>query len=247
MGRRNWSQRWCRIENRILLVFNKPTDAYPRAAVPISGSDIVLTENSKHPHYFEVIHSLSETCVKFAALSEQDFAEWIEVLKRTASAPEPPAGSSPVKAPGSPSRAISRMSLAMRSFLLDSASSNSIIGVGINSDADVSNRSSDVRYNESAGITEQRQESGNCRGQVNDEANETSELHPKASNLQATRSEFFTDMVRFVKSITDVAEALRKVEPSKRKTLLHPQLEKIKVPPYAYIPLCKSTDVRLFV
>ncbi|KAJ0407683.1 hypothetical protein ATCC90586_001865 [Pythium insidiosum] len=60
---------------------------------------------------------------------------------------------------------------------------------------------------------------------------------------QHRRYEFFTGMITFVKAITDVSEALRRVEPpAKRKAMLRPRLEQLKIPTMAYIPLCKSTD-----
>lgn len=235
MGRRNWTSRWCKLENRILLVFNKPSDMYPRTAVPVAGAEIVVVDNPKHPHYFEIVHSLSETRAKFAAQSEQELAEWVDALSRTAVAPEPPAGASPVKAPGSPTRAISRMSVAMRSFLMDSSarSITTASASGEPPDGAATSESLETRPPLTAVVE-------GCDPPLDDGHASL----PSTEAQQAARSEFFSGMIHFVKAITDVSEALRRAEPLKRKAMLHPLLEKIAVPPLAYIPLCKSTDVR---
>jgi hypothetical protein len=248
MGRRNWTSRWCKIENRILLVFNKPSDVYPRTAVPVAGAEIVVVDNPKHPHYFEIVHSLSETRAKFAAQSQQELVEWIDALSRNAIAPEPPAGTSPVKAPGSPTRAISRMSVAMRSFLMESSARSVTANVnGEPSNGAATSESSEANPPSKAGLEGcgQPQEDGHANLPSVEPVHEGDQQGSgDVEAQQAMRSEFFSGMIHFVKAITDVSEALRRAEPLKRKAMLHPLLEKIAVPSLAYIPLCKSTDVR---
>lgn len=265
MGRRNWTSRWCRLENRMLLVFAKPSDLYPRTAVPIAGSAIVVSENAKHPHYFEVVHALSETRAKFSAPCHEELVEWVDSLSKSAYVPEPPSGSSPTKktspSKGSPTRAISRMSFAMRSFILESLSgtdsprsgspTKSSVDPAPTTPAVVRLPSPTASWSQTTlNPPHQPETSGNKsprHGRLSLPALETFVAPgPELPADQATRSEFFSDMIHFIKSITDVPEVLRRTEPIKRKALLQPLLDKIKVPPYVYIPLCKATEVHLW-
>ncbi|KAI9992907.1 hypothetical protein PInf_014845 [Phytophthora infestans] len=169
MGRRNWTMRWCRIEKRILLVFTKPADSQPRAAIPLHGAKVHVVEN-KRPFYFEIAHDFSETKAKFAAKTADDLST---------------SG-----------------------------------GVSQAGDTEVSQYSTT-----------------DCCGP--DVFMQTLMLPD-----QQRRYEFFCSMAHFVKSITDISEALRRVEPPKRKELLGPLLKQLRIPHRAYIPLCKATDER---
>ena len=57
------------------------------------------------------------------------------------------------------------------------------------------------------------------------------------------RYDFFTEQRNFVKSITDMCEKLRSVEPSNRKDALKTMMSELTISPNCFIPLCKSTDV----
>ncbi|KAF1331972.1 Phosphatidylinositol 3 and 4-kinase-like protein, partial [Globisporangium splendens] len=127
MGRRNWTLRWCRIENRILLVFTKPSDSYPRTAFPLDRAQIRVVENKKHPFYFELLHEFSETKMQFAAQSQEELVAWISRLQRHAAVPEPPSTAAAETSPGktgSAGNTLARMSFAMRPFILQSSGGN---------------------------------------------------------------------------------------------------------------------------
>lgn len=289
MGRRNWTLRWCRVENRILLVFTRPSDVNPRTAFPLVRAEIRVVENKKHPFYFELLHELSETRMQFAAQSQEELVAWIALLQRQAAAPEPPAAgaaSSPGKV--STGRTLARMSFAMRSFILASSSGAPVVSSPMTngstpapeipddsetpSSSSVRPESSGARSASSSLVTGAGSSASRERAQTVSsisiasaitnarsltEAGEVSssvsqsecfQLQSLAASAlppeQQLRYEFFTGMIHFIKAITDVSESLRRIEPSKRKPLLRPRLEALKIPPLAYIPLCKSTDVR---
>lgn len=292
MGRRNWKLRWCRIENRILLVFTKPGDTHPRTAFPLVRAEIRVLENKKHPFYFELVHELSETKMQFAAQSQEELVEWISTLQKYAAAPEPPisSGNTSSSSPGkvSTGHTLARMSLAMRSFILqssggaitsqspasaiESAVSSKILSRDeadengltssppspIKAESFTPNRGSPqkapVQRAQTASTITSSPTAAAIGGLSLIETGESSsvsisecfQLQAQTAPLspdQQRRYEFFSGMINFVKSITDVSESLRRIEPAKRKALLRPRLEGLKVPPLAYIPLCKSTDV----
>ncbi|KAH7482323.1 Phosphatidylinositol 4-kinase [Phytophthora ramorum] len=269
MGRRNWTLRWCRLEKRILLVFSKPTDLQPRAAISLHGAKVHVVEN-KRPFYFEITHDFSETKAKFAAKTADELSTWVAYLQKTAALPEPPAGS-PTKGNSSPERTLARMSFAMRTFIMQSSSN-------VNSNATLT---ADGTANPSRGGSPSKTESASrppeatvealavnleqmrtrmlssgamsaCSTQAGDtevsQSSTTDCCGPDALMQalmmpdQQRRYEFFCGMIHFVKSVTDVSEALRRVEPSKRKELLGPLLKQLRLPRRAYIPLCKSTE-----
>ncbi|KAE9032619.1 hypothetical protein PR003_g10074 [Phytophthora rubi] len=268
MGRRNWTLRWCRLEKRILLVFSKPTDTQPRTAIPLHGAKVHVVEN-KRPFYFEITHDFSDTKAKFAAKTADELSTWVAYIQKTATLPEPPAGS-PTKGNSSSERTLARMSFAMRTFIMQSSTNvNSNVTMAVDGGASSRNGSpsktdSTVRSAEAtadalaANIEQMRTRmlsSGAvsaCSTQAGDtELSQASTTDCCGSDAlmqalmmpdQQRRYEFFCSMIHFVKSITDVSEALRRVEPLKRKELLRPLLKQLRLPNRAYIPLCKSTD-----
>lgn len=60
---------------------------------------------------------------------------------------------------------------------------------------------------------------------------------------QRTRFEFFKNERDFVRSICGVAEELRFKDRSERKKLAPSLMEKLMIPPCAYVPMCNSTDI----
>ncbi|POM62571.1 Phosphatidylinositol 3 and 4-Kinase-like protein [Phytophthora palmivora] len=268
MGRRNWSMRWCRLEKRILLVFSKPTDSQPRAAIPLHGAKVHVVEN-KRPYYFEITHDFSDTKAKFAAKSADELSTWVAYIQKNATLPEPPAGS-PTKSNSSPDRTLARMSFAMRTFIMQSSSNvHSTVTLAVDgaalpsrsespSKTDSASRPAEVTADavaSSIGQMRTRMLSSGvsaCSTQGGDtEVSQFSTTDCCGSDAlmqalmlpdQQRRYEFFCGMIHFVKSITDVSESLRRVEPSKRKELLRPLLKQLRIPSRAYIPLCKATD-----
>uniref|UniRef100_K3WPJ9 1-phosphatidylinositol 4-kinase n=1 Tax=Globisporangium ultimum (strain ATCC 200006 / CBS 805.95 / DAOM BR144) TaxID=431595 RepID=K3WPJ9_GLOUD len=275
MGRRNWTLRWCRIENRILLVFTKPSDSYPRTAFSLDRAQIRVVENKKHPFYFELHHEFSETKMQFAAQSQEELVAWIGRLQRHAAVPEPPStaasGTSPGKT-GSTGNTLARMSFAMRSFILQSSGGN-LTALTSPTSASTDTTEGDaptitplalpsaepervhtMRSSTAAGDGDRTATMSRTTettiGGCEASSTAVSECFPlqyqspsSLSREQQRRYEFFSGMIHFVKAITDVSESLRRTEPAKRKALLRPRLEALKIPPLAYIPLCKSTDV----
>ena len=65
----------------------------------------------------------------------------------------------------------------------------------------------------------------------------------KLTPSQQARYDFFKNERDFVASVCDVAEVLRFHEPKERKVLAPGLVSAVKLPPCAYVPLCKSTDV----
>ncbi|TMW55171.1 hypothetical protein Poli38472_013933 [Pythium oligandrum] len=282
MGRRNWKLRWCRIERRMLLVFSRPTDTFPRTAVALDRAELHVVQNPKHPFYFELEHEFSETKMKFAAQSQEDLVNWIQRLHRAACAPEPPVAASPRST--SPTKTIARMSWAMRSLVLDSANApvdgeTSPDNSPMKADAiaAATTTTSVGSPSKSASALVSPPQSPKCRNlsspfgtsdawseslrrartvssvsavSGHSTSSERSmavsdsdfEFQPSLPYDQQRRYEFFTGMITFVKAITDISEALRRVEPPKRKASLRPHLELLHIPQNAYIPLCKSTD-----
>ncbi|ETM42778.1 hypothetical protein L914_11633, partial [Phytophthora nicotianae] len=258
MGRRNWTMRWCRIEKRILLVFTKPTDSQPRAAIPLHGAKVHVVEN-KRPFYFEIAHDFSETKAKFAAKTADELSTWVAYIQKSAALPEPPTGS-PNKGSYSPERTLARMSFAMRTFIMQSSSnvtSNAIDSAtvpsqsGSPSKADSTSRPAEITADVLAANMRTRMLSSGVSQAGDTEVSQYSTTDCCGSDAlmqalmlpdQQRRYEFFCNMVHFVKTITDISEALRRVEPPKRKELLGPLLKQLRIPHRAYIPLCKSTD-----
>lgn len=288
MGRRNWTLRWCRIENRILLVFTKPSDSHPRTAFPLDRAQIRIAENKKHPFYFELLHEFSDTKMQFAAQSQEELVAWLSMLQKHAAVPEPPstaalAGGAGTPSPGkvSTGNTLARMSFAMRSFILQSSGGSinpataTTAGASTASEtpsdcssspgkadsfapsrtSEASLEADHVRRAQTVPSIRSSAASGGSGGDAATCTTETGEASMSISDCfplqcqsplspeQQRRYEFFSGMINFVKAITDVSESLRRIEPAKRKALLRPRLEALKIPPLAYIPLCKSTDV----
>ena len=65
----------------------------------------------------------------------------------------------------------------------------------------------------------------------------------KLTSSQQARYDFFKNERDFVSSVCDVAEVLRFHDPKERKSLAPGLVSAVKLPPCAYVPLCKSTDV----
>lgn len=65
----------------------------------------------------------------------------------------------------------------------------------------------------------------------------------KLTSSQQARYDFFKNERDFVAGVCDVAEVLRFHEPKERKALAPGLVSAVKLPPCAYVPLCKSTDV----
>lgn len=65
----------------------------------------------------------------------------------------------------------------------------------------------------------------------------------KLTPSQKARYDFFKNERDFVASVCDVAEVLRFHEPKERKALAPGLVSAVALPPCAYVPLCKSTDV----
>jgi hypothetical protein len=61
LGRRSWHKRWCRIECKILYVYNQRHDPHARNAIALDGAEVHVKEHPKHPFYFEIFHGYSET------------------------------------------------------------------------------------------------------------------------------------------------------------------------------------------
>ncbi|RHY34639.1 hypothetical protein DYB32_000772 [Aphanomyces invadans] len=190
----------------------------------------------------------------FAAPSSEDLQLWVDNLE-SASAPPGPPPSSPSKVPGGgPSRAIERMSDRMRSFILEPERRNSD-----DQDGDASDCSRRVHVED--GIDKAHEVSmaapvdvltkGEALPDQQADATTTRSRTSSAGKAQVhltqeeqMRYDFFTDQITFVKSITDICEDLRLVDASKRKELLPIKLRDLdkRLPTYAYLPLCRSTD-----
>ncbi|DBA02906.1 TPA: hypothetical protein N0F65_005933 [Lagenidium giganteum] len=244
IGRRNWNLRWCRIERRMLLIFTNPGDAQARSGVPLDRAEVRVVDNPKHPFYFELIHEFSETKFKFAAQNQEELTVWLHHLNKAAAAPEPPTATTPSKS--STATSIASMSQAMRTFILQSAGSSLLNGIGTDSP-----RGSPTKADQLTGATNASADPAAPRtrsvSSVSESASNTgSEQLPQfpvpLQSDQQRRYEFFSGQINFVKAITDVSEALRRIEPPQRKAQLRPRLEKLRIPAKAYIPLCKSTD-----
>ncbi|CEG47360.1 Phosphatidylinositol kinase (PIK-H1) [Plasmopara halstedii] len=267
MGRRNWTMRWCRLEQRILLVFKKPTHTRPRAAIPLHGAQLHIVEN-KRPFYFEINLRFSETKAKFSAATADELATWVAYLRKASVLPDPPAGS-PKKGRCTLERTLARMSFAMRTFIVQSSSPTPQYIVdtfafssqsGSPSKANIVSRSADAIADIETAHVEQRRSrmlSSGCASAYSSQAGDTDVSQYSTTDLscdtdalmqalmtpdQQRRYEFFCTMINFVKSITDISESLRHVEPLKRKEQLGPLLKQLQIPSRAYIPLCKSTD-----
>ncbi|ETV90962.1 hypothetical protein H310_14306 [Aphanomyces invadans] len=254
LGRRSWHRRWCCIERKILYVYNSRHDHHARNTIPLERSEVRVSANPKRPHYFEIHHRLSDTTFKFAAPSSEDLQLWVDNLE-SASAPPGPPPSSPSKVPGGgPSRAIERMSDRMRSFILEPERRNSD-----DQDGDASDCSRRVHVED--GIDKAHEVSmaapvdvltkGEALPDQQADATTTRSRTSSAGKAQVhltqeeqMRYDFFTDQITFVKSITDICEDLRLVDASKRKELLPIKLRDLdkRLPTFAYLPLCRSTD-----
>ncbi|GMF35449.1 unnamed protein product [Phytophthora lilii] len=237
IGRRNWTLRWCRLEKRILLVFSKPTDTQPRAAIPLHGAKVHVVEN-KRPYYFEITHDFSETKAKFAAKAADELSTWVAYIQKTAALPEPPAGS-PTKGSSSPERTLARMSFAMRTFIMQSSSnvnSNATLAMdgamspsrnGSPSKTDSASRPAEVTADALAANIEQMRTRMLSSGGVSAYSTQAGDTEVSQSSTtdccgsdalmqalmmpdQQRRYEFFCSMIHFVKSITDISEALRR-------------------------------------
>ncbi|KDO30692.1 hypothetical protein SPRG_04594 [Saprolegnia parasitica CBS 223.65] len=222
LGRRSWHRRWCRIERKILFVYNQRMDMHARNAIPLERATIRVLDNPKHPYYFEIHHSYSDTTFKFAASDKDNLSSWVESLSVAAAPPAPPS-SSPTKA--GPARAITRMSQAMRQFILND---------------DAASKEHEVS---SAARVEDEADSISRSGSVS--STQSSSQVPALSEEQQQRYDFFTDQINFVKAITDICEELRLVEVSERKGLLPTKLQSLqaRLPAFAYLPLCRSTEL----
>lgn len=62
------------------------------------------------------------------------------------------------------------------------------------------------------------------------------------SAAQEKRYEFFKSQKQFIRNLTDICDRLRFVEKPCRKDVLQKAMEKLVVPAFCYLPLCKSTD-----
>lgn len=95
-------------------------------------------------------------------------------------------------------------------------------------------------------------ESSTAAGGQGEEEKKQSDSPTKPSSMQVgnkltpsqqARYDFFKNERDFVASVCDVAEVLRFHEPKERKVLAPGLVSAVKLPPCAYVPLCKSTDV----
>lgn len=64
---------------------------------------------------------------------------------------------------------------------------------------------------------------------------------------QEKRYQFFRNQKLFIRNLTDICDELRYVEQSQRKTMLTLALNKLVIPPFCYLPLCKSTDTWRYI
>nr|CCA22285.1 phosphatidylinositol kinase (PIKH1) putative [Albugo laibachii Nc14] len=236
VGRRSWNLRWCRIEQRILVIYDKPSDTQARTAISLDLAEIRIIENAKHPFYFEILHNLSETIFHFAAQNKADMKWWTEHLHVAAAAPAPPRNSPrPVKAISE--KALSRMSSAMRTFILQTTEDD-------DDDTQASHLSSSQSSQGNPTCSLPKTQDSSSDDDTFQVAQESEEAQTFPFPSYQRRYEFFAKFINFIKGITDVSESLRRLDPLKRKTQLSTLLKKISVPTKAYIPLCKSTDER---
>ncbi|CCI43922.1 unnamed protein product [Albugo candida] len=71
----------------------------------------------------------------------------------------------------------------------------------------------------------------------------TGSFRRMSQSEQSVLGQYFADECNFVEQITDIAEELRLVSSiPERKRLLPTFLDKLKIPPIAYVPLVKATD-----
>ena len=101
-------------------------------------------------------------------------------------------------------------------------------------------------------ISDDEVESSTTAGGQGEEEKKQSDSPTKPSSMQVgnkltpsqqARYDFFKNERDFVASVCDVAEVLRFHEPKERKVLAPGLVSAVKLPPCAYVPLCKSTDV----
>jgi len=78
---------------------------------------------------------------------------------------------------------------------------------------------------------------------VDPTADEAQILTPR----QEKRYQFFRNQKLFIRSLTDICDALRYVDRAQRKPMLKEALCRLTVPPFCYIPLCKSTDTWKYI
>jgi len=89
---------------------------------------------------------------------------------------------------------------------------------------------------------EEKKEDKNNGSPTNKTGSSTATMN-KLTPSQQARYDFFKNERDFVASVCDVAEVLRFHEPKERKVLAPGLVSAVEVPPCAYVPLCKSTDV----
>ncbi|KAF0724347.1 hypothetical protein Ae201684P_003368 [Aphanomyces euteiches] len=225
LGRRSWHRRWCRIERKMLLIYNNRSDQYARNAIALERAEVRVLSNPKRQHYFEIHHSFSGTTFKFAAPTNDDLMSWVDNLEMAVAPPCAPP-SSPSKV--GPSRAMERMSAKMRSFILEPERE-----VHTSPSADKEHELSDA-------IPVEDSIESSDKSRASSSAKQTVQL----TSEEQMRYDYFTDQINFVKSITDVCEELRLVDVAKRKELLPKKLETLNksLPSFVYLPLCRSAD-----
>lgn len=93
------------------------------------------------------------------------------------------------------------------------------------------------------GFKEEKKVDDNRGGEDGGSPSKMGQVANKLTPSQQARYDFFKNERDFVASVCDVAEVLRFHEPKERKALAPGLASAIKLPPCAYVPLCKSTDV----
>lgn len=67
------------------------------------------------------------------------------------------------------------------------------------------------------------------------------------SSTQRKRAYFFRRQVAFTDALTDICEALRSIPKDDRKFFLVRDLKDLQVPPFCYVPMCRSCDTFAYI
>lgn len=231
-GRKTWHERYFEVRDRVLYYYSSQANAVadktspsdrPRGSMQLTTAIVSCPKNEDRPNYFEVRCRQSGLKFCLEAPTKDVMGKWILTIQAVTALPEPP---------GMQPKDVQKVF----SSIFETAASDSVSNDKL---SELSDKISD-EYIGSKAFTALAKSGRTPSVEVAQTGAAPSSAESKTAGREVYA--YFDSQREFVRTLTNLAEELRYLQPEERQAALQPRLDAIAMPPGTYFPLAHSSE-----